>query len=59
MRKIMLTIKPEYVEKILDGSKKYEYRTKLATKNIHSLIIYATAPIKKVVTKVEIVEVMH
>lgn len=54
MCKILISINPEYVEKIFDGSKKYEYRTKLAKKNVDKLIIYCTAPIKKVVGEVDV-----
>lgn len=57
-RKIVLSIKPEYVAKILDGSKKFEYRTRAAKKNVDSIIIYETAPMKKVVAEAEILDVL-
>lgn len=48
--KVLLSIKPEYVERIFDGEKKYEYRkTLFKMKEIESIIIYATKPIGKVV----------
>jgi|SRR5690554_578561 len=58
MGKILISINPEHVEKILDGSKRFEYRTKAAKKDIKSLIIYSTSPMKKVVAEAEIVEVI-
>lgn len=58
MKKILISINPKYVEKILDGTKKYEFRTKAAKEDIESLIIYSTFPTKKVVAEVEIVEVL-
>lgn len=55
MSSILISIKPEYVEKIFDGSKKYEYRTRLANENINKMIIYCTAPVKAVVGEVKVV----
>lgn len=48
--KVLLSIKPEFVEKIFDGSKKYEFR-KILFKNpeIKTVVIYASAPKKKIV----------
>lgn len=53
---IMLSIKPEYVERVLAGLKKYEFRKRLATKPVDKIIIYSTAPIMKVVGEVEVVK---
>lgn len=54
MKAILLSIKPEYVDRILAGTKKYEYRKRLARSNSSVLLIYSTYPIMKVVAKVEI-----
>ena len=54
MRAILLSIKPEFVEKILSGEKKYEYRKKLCKESVEKMYIYATAPIKMVVGEVVI-----
>ena len=56
--KILLSIKPEYVKSITNGTKKYEYRKICAKKDVHSIIIYATTPIKRVVAEVEITDVL-
>ncbi|WP_338946725.1 hypothetical protein KST17_01905 [Fusobacterium canifelinum] len=48
--KILLSINPEYVKKIFSGEKKYEYRRNIfKNKEIESIIIYCTYPIKKIV----------
>ena len=48
--KVLLSIKPEFVERIFDGSKKYEYRKMLFKRNdINVVVIYASAPVKRVV----------
>ncbi len=56
MKAILLSIKPEYVEKILGGQKKYEYRKRLAKTESSIILIYSTSPIMKVVAKVEVVD---
>ena len=58
MKKIIISINPEHVNNIINGTKKYEYRTKAAKKDVNKLIIYETMPIKKVVAEAEIVEVL-
>lgn len=52
--KILLSVKPEYIDRILTGTKRYEYRRKLATKPIEAIILYATDPVQKVVGEVEV-----
>ena len=59
MKKIVISINPIYVDSIIKGTKKYEYRTKITKENISGLIIYETFPIKKIVAEVEVVEVLQ
>ena len=54
MSKILLSIKPEYVKKILDGVKKYEFRKRLA-KDVTKIIIYSSSPEKRIVGEAEVV----
>lgn len=54
MSKALLSIKPEFVEKILSGEKKYEYRKVKFRQNIDSILIYSTSPVMKIVAEVEI-----
>ena len=56
MESILLSINPEYAERILIGSKKYEFRKKLANKPVNKILIYSTTPIMKVVGEVEVVK---
>lgn len=55
MSKVLISIKPEYVNRILNGTKKYEYRRMLAKKNVSSLIIYSTWPVMEIVGEVEVI----
>ena len=58
MRKILISINSEHVAKILSGEKKFEYRTKVAQKDVDTFVIYETAPIKRVVGEVKILGVL-
>ena len=54
MCKIILSINPEHVEKILSGEKKYEFRTRLPKRRVDKIIIYSTSPIMKVLGEVDV-----
>lgn len=58
MKEILLSINPEYVEKILNKTKRYEYRTKVAKQDIKAILVYCTYPTKKVVAKVKIKSIL-
>lgn len=57
-KKILISINPEHVENIINGTKKYEYRKIAAKQDISSIIIYETTPVKRVVAEVEIIDVL-
>ena len=58
MKKIIISINPIYVKNILNGTKKYEYRTKISKEDINALIIYETFPVKKVIAEAEVLEII-
>ena len=47
--KALLSIKPEYVEKIISGEKEYEYRKRIFKQKIKSVIIYCTMPVGEII----------
>ncbi len=55
---ILLSIHPCFVEKIFSGEKKFEYRKRIPT-DIHTVIVYATAPIKQIVAVIEVENVLQ
>lgn len=57
--KVLLSIKPEYVNKIFSGEKLYEYRRLIFKKKVETVIIYATSPIKKIVGEFKIIGILH
>ena len=56
---ILMSIKPEYVDKIFSGEKKYEYRKRLCKKKIDTIIVYSSSPIQKVVGELKIKQVLY
>ncbi len=60
MSKILMPINPKFVDEILSGKKKYEYRKiKAKRNNINKMIIYSTSPIMKVVAEVAIKSILE
>lgn len=58
--KVILSIKPIYAEKILNGEKTFELRKSIFKKdNIEKVIIYASSPISKVIGEFEIESILH
>jgi predicted transcriptional regulator len=59
MSKILMSIKPEYVDKIFSGEKKYEYRKRMCKEKIDTIIVYSSSPIQKVVGELKIKQVLY
>lgn len=57
--KVLLSINPEYVDKIFSGAKKYEYRRNIfKNKNVKIIVIYCTYPVKKIVGEFSIEKIV-
>jgi len=46
---ILISIHPQHVAKILSGEKRFEFRKRVPPDSVKKMVIYATAPIMKVV----------
>jgi predicted transcriptional regulator len=56
---VLLSIKPEYANKIFAGTKKFEYRkTIFKRKDVKKVIVYASHPIQKVLGEFEIDDIL-
>ena len=55
---VILSIKPELVEKIFSGEKKYEYRKVLFKQKVDTVYIYASRPIGKIVGEFKLEEII-
>ena len=59
MCQMLLSINPEYVDRILRGEKEYEYRKFRCRSDVDKIIIDATAPQKRVVAEADISEIIE
>jgi predicted transcriptional regulator len=58
--KVLLSIKPEYANKIFAGEKKYEFRRSLFRNTfVRTVVVYASSPIKKVIGEFEIEKIIN
>ena len=59
MCNMLISINPEHVENIFNGSKKYEYKKIRCKQDIDKIIIYSTYPIMKVVGEAKVEEILE
>ena len=59
MCQILLSIKPKYVEHILSGDKRYEYRKQRCKRAVDKILIYSTHPVKKIVAEVSVSSIVE
>jgi len=53
--KVLLSIKPEFAEKIFEGTKLFEFRrTIFKNTDVKTIIVYASSPVQKVIGEFEI-----
>lgn len=53
--KVLLSIKPEFAEKIFNGTKKFEFRrTIFKNPDIKTVIVYASSPVQKIVGEFDV-----
>lgn len=58
--KVILSIKPEFADKIFEGTKKYEFR-RVIFKNteVSKIIVYASSPVQKIIGEFEIDQIIN
>lgn len=57
--KVLLSIKPEFADKIFNGTKKFEFRrTIFKNPKVKNVVVYASSPIQKVIGEFEIEEII-
>jgi predicted transcriptional regulator len=58
--KVVLSIKPEFANKIFDGSKKFEFRKAIfKNEKIKTIIVYASSPVQQVIGEFEIERIIN
>lgn len=58
MSTILLSIHPEFVDKIMTGEKRFEFRRVIAKRNPNKIIIYSTSPVCKVIGEAEVEDII-
>jgi predicted transcriptional regulator len=57
---VILSIKPEFANKIFSGKKKFEFRRSIyKNKAITKIIVYASSPISKLIGEFEVGKIIH
>jgi predicted transcriptional regulator len=59
MCKLLLSINPEHVNNILDGTKRFEFRKTRCKERIDTIVIYSTSPVMKIVGEVEVTDILE
>lgn len=59
MSKMLLSIKPQYVDKIVSGEKKYEFRKFHCREDVDTIVIYVTAPKKMIIGEVALLGIIE
>lgn len=58
--KVVLSIKPEFANKIFDGTKKFEFRkTIFKNEKVKKILVYASSPVQKVIGEFEIDKILN
>lgn len=58
--KVLLSIKPEFADRIFDGTKKYEYRRMIfKNSDVKKVIVYASSPVRRVIGEFEVEGVLR
>jgi len=58
--KIILSIKPEFANKIFEGTKKYEFRRAIfKNPNVKKIMVYASSPVQKIIGEFEIDQIIN
>ncbi len=55
----ILSIKPQFVEEIIAGRKKYEFRKKVFKKHVQKIYIYASSPVCRIIGEFELGDILE
>lgn len=57
---VLLSIKPEYADKIFSGKKKFEFRKSIfKNTDIEKVVVYASSPVQKVIGEFTIADILN
>ncbi|ASW06419.1 ASCH domain-containing protein [Rhizobium sp. 11515TR] len=57
--KVLLSIKPEYAEKIFEGTKRFEFRKSVyRSKDVRTVVVYVTRPVGQIIGEFDVEEIL-
>jgi predicted transcriptional regulator len=56
--RVLLSIKPPFATAILQGQKRYEFRRSLFSRRVDTVLMYVTAPVRRVVGEFDVVSII-
>src|SRR5574344_5583 len=57
---VLLSIKPEFADKIFNGTKKYEFRKAIFKRtDVRRVIVYASSPVQRVIGEFQIESILN
>jgi predicted transcriptional regulator len=57
--KVLLSIKPEFAERIFDGSKRFEFRRSVfRDRSVRTVVVYVTQPVGKIIGEFDVAGVI-
>ena len=56
---VLLSIRPKYVEAIINGNKRYEFRKVIFKNNVATVYIYSTSPKKRIVGNFQVGDIIE
>ena len=59
MNTILLSINPEHIDKIFEGTKTYEFRKVICRREVSRIVFYCTFPVMKIVGEAEVEEILE
>lgn len=55
----ILSIKPKFVDEIIAGRKRYEFRKKVFKKDVNTVFVYASSPVCQIVGEFELGDILE
>lgn len=57
--KVLLSIKPEYAEKIFEGTKRFEFRKSVyRSKDVKTVVVYVTRPVGQIIGEFDVDDIL-
>jgi hypothetical protein len=56
--KVLLSIKPQFVEEIMQGRKTFEFRKAVPKQEVSSIVVYSSSPVCRIVGEIEVEQIL-